>query len=322
MKAVRKVLVTGASGFVGGHVVAGLQGVAVTAVTRSPGTLPPGVANAVVPSIDGITEWGRLLDGVDAVVHLAGLAHRTGSFASAHQSLYEDVNTKGTIRLAEAAARAGVRDFLFASSIHVNGTTTDGRAPFRESDVPAPHGPYGTSKAKAEAGLAEVAARTGLAVTVIRPPVLHGAGAKGNVGRLASALSRGMPLPLASIQNRRAFLGIDNFLGFVEWRLSTPNAWCETFIVADDEQPSTPGFVALLGTAVGRRARLVPFPPSLLRKALSATGREAMAEGLLSSLAVDTSKAKAAGWRPRFTLAEGLRRAFATGVRGDQATES
>jgi UDP-glucose 4-epimerase len=161
-------------------------------------------------------------------------------------------------------------------------------------------------------------------VTVIRPPVLHGAGARGNVGRLASALRRGVPLPLASIRNRRAFLGIDNFVGFVNWRLSTPNAWCETFIVADDVQPSTPYFVALLGAAIGRRARLVPFPPALLRRALLATGRGAMAEGLLSSLEVDTTKAKAAGWRPRFTLAEGLDRAFATDASGAgaQATGS
>ncbi len=320
MTVVRNVLVTGAGGFVGGHMVAALDGDAVTAVTRRPEPLPPGVLGAVVPSIDGATDWGGTLDGVDAVVHLAGLAHRSGKFATANLSLYEDVNAKGTIRLAEAAARAGVRDFLFVSSIHVNGTETDGRPPFRETDTPAPSGPYGASKAKAEAGLAEIAARTGMAVTVVRPPVIHGAGARGNIGRLAAALRRGVPLPLASIHNRRAFLGIDNLVGFVRWRLSTPNAWCETFIVADDAQPSTPEFVALLGAAIGRRARLAPFPPALLRRVLSATGRGAMAEGLLSSLEVDTAKAKAAGWRPRFTLAEGLDRAFGAGPAGGRAT--
>jgi UDP-glucose 4-epimerase len=312
MAATRSILVTGATGFIGRHVVAGLDGCKVTAAVRSDGTvLPPGVRTVVVGPIDSRTAWREALAGVDAVVHLAALAHRPGRFQAENAALYSEVNTNGTLRLAEAAAEAGVRDFVFASSIAVNGNGTDGRAPFRESDAPAPVGPYGESKAAAERGLAEIAERTGMAVTAFRPPLVHGRGAPGNMARLDAAIRRGVPLPLKSIRNRRAFLGIDNLVDFVNWRLARSNSGFEAFIVADDEQPSTPEFVAALADAMGTRARLVPLPVPMLRALLGATGKSGMAESLVASLAVDTAKVQAAGWRPPFSLREGLARAFA-----------
>ena len=308
----RNVLVTGATGFVGRHVVAGLDNCTLTVASRTPAlTMSLPIRRVIIPAIDSTTDWGSALDGVDAVIHLAGIAHRSARFRDGNADLYAEVNTRGTLRLAEAAARAGVRDFIFASSIHVNGASTDGRAPFRESDVPRPIGPYAESKARAEDGLATIAAAAGMAITIIRPPVIHGAGARGNIARIETALRRGAPLPFATIRNRRAFLGVDNLVAFLGWRLARTNSGADTFILADEEQPSTPGFIRHLGTAMDRRPRLLPFPTALLRTTLKAMGRHTMAEGLLGSLAVDTTRATTAGWQPPFTLEDGLRRAFA-----------
>jgi UDP-glucose 4-epimerase len=312
MATTRSILVTGATGFVGRHVVAGLGGCKVTAAVRSAEVaLPAGVRPLVVGPIDPRTDWRAALAGIDAVVHLAGVAHRSGRFQAENADFYFEVNAHGTLRLAEAAAAAGVRDFVFASSIAVNGNATDRRAPFRESDAPAPVGSYGESKAAAEHGLAEIAGRTGMAVTAFRPPLVHGRGAPGNMARLEAAIRRGVPLPLAAIRNRRAFLGIDNLADFVNWRLAQRNRGFEVFIVADDEQPSTPEFVAALADGMGARARLVPLPVPVLRALLAATGKSGMAESLVASLAVDTAKVQAAGWRPPFSLRKGLARAFA-----------
>ncbi len=312
MAMTRSILVTGATGFIGRHVVAGLGQCKLTAAVRSDvAVLPPGVQPRVVGPIDSRTDWREALDGIDTVVHLAALAHRSGRFQAENAGLYFEINTNGTLRLAEAAAESGVRDFVFASSIAVNGNGTDGRAPFRESAAPAPAGPYGESKAAAEHGLAEIAGRTGMAVTAFRPPLVHGRGAPGNMARLEAAIRRGVPLPLAAIRNRRAFLGVDNLVDFVNWRLAQRNNGFEAFIVADDEQPSTPEFVVALADAMGARTRLIALPVPLLRALLAATGKSGMAESLVASLAVDTAKVQAAGWRPPFSLRDGLARAFA-----------
>ncbi|MBN9023457.1 MAG: NAD-dependent epimerase/dehydratase family protein [Rhizobiales bacterium] len=309
MNTKRRVLVTGSTGFIGRHVVAALPGCDVTAVLRD-GVAPPGVSRTIrIGTLDGATDWTAALDGIDAVIHLAGIAHRPAR-SPADEDAYAAVNTRGTLRLAEAAEAAGVRDFVFASSIAVHGTNTEGRGPFRESDPLLPAGPYGASKARAEDGLAALAARSAMAVTALRPPLVHGRGAPGNIARLEAAIRRGVPLPLASVRNRRAFLGVANLADFVAWRLGRANHGYEPFILADAAQPATPEFVRLLAAAMDRRVRLVPFPPAILRRALVASGREAMAEGLLASLEVDTGKVEAAGWRPPLGLAEGLRAAW------------
>lgn len=310
----RSVLVTGANGFIGRHVVAALRGC--TAAIRTSATNPPSAVRSVrIARIDASTDWADALAGIDAVVHLAGLAHRLDG-ASGDAEAYEIVNTRGTLRLAEVAAAAGVRDFVFASSLAVQGGTTEGRDPFRESDPLRPAGPYGESKARAEEGLDTIASRSGMAVTAMRPPLVYGRGAPGNLARLEAALSRGVPLPFGSIRNRRAFLGIGNLVDFVGRRLAHDNRGFEAFIIADDERPSTPEFVTELAGAMGRPARLLPFPPGLLRTGLTALGRGSLADGLIASLEVDTAKARASGWRPPVGLAEGLRAAW----RQDQST--
>jgi UDP-glucose 4-epimerase len=217
------------------------------------------------------------------------------------------VNVDGTLHLARCAADAGVRDFVFLSSIAVNGSTTDHRSPFTEADVAAPTNIYGQSKAAAEARLAERSVSTTMRVTAIRPPMIYGAGARGNFRRLAWAVEAGLPLPFGLVRNRRAFLGIDNLVSFVVHRLNMlGGSNFETFLLADDPALSTPAFVRELGRAQGRPARIFPFPVALLRASLSPLG---LSEALIGSLELDTAKARASGWHAKVGLAEGLIRA-------------
>ncbi|WJR76304.1 NAD-dependent epimerase/dehydratase family protein [Bradyrhizobium sp. NP1] len=303
-----RVLVTGASGFVGGHLVPFLasHGWKVRCAARRPRACADEV---VVGEIDARTDWRAALTGVEAVLHLAGRAHHPGEEGQA--DLYRAVNTDGTLQLARSAAAAGVRRFIHVSTILVNGSTTDGRAPFRETDAMTPRGVYGRSKAEAENGLKEIAANSAMAVTVIRPPLIYGAGARGNFELLVRAIRRGVPLPLASIRNRRAFLSVHNLASFVTGRLASAQTGYEIFLVADAEQISTPEFATRIATAVGRSARLVALPLPMLRMALKLAGRAEAGDSLIGSMELDLSRALATGWRPELTLDAALRAALA-----------
>jgi UDP-glucose 4-epimerase len=302
------VLVTGASGFVGGHIVPFLasHGWKVRCAVRRPGA---GADEVVVGEIDGRTDWRAALTGVEAVLHLAGRAHHPGEEGQA--DLYRAVNTDGTLQLARSAVAAGVRRFIHVSTILVNGSTTDGRAPFRETDAMMPRGVYGRSKAEAENGLKEVAANSNMAITVIRPPLIYGAGARGNFELLVRAIRHGVPLPLASIRNRRAFLSVHNLASFIAGRLGSAQTGYEIFLVADAEQISTPEFATRIATAVGRSARLVALPLPMLRMALKLAGRAEAGDSLIGSMELDLSRALATGWRPELTLDAALRAALA-----------
>jgi UDP-glucose 4-epimerase len=215
------------------------------------------------------------------------------------------------LALAEAALSLGVRDFVFASTIGVHGTSTEGRPPFREADAFNPKSVYAETKVAAEQGLEQIASRSRMACTVIRPPLVYGRGAPGNFDILARAVRKGVPLPLASVQNRRAFLSVHNLVDFIQLRLQQRNTGIEAYILADAEQVSTKQFIRGLGDALGYPPRFFPFPPKLLAAALRVAGREAVSDGLLSSLEVDTQRARSTGWNPPIDLREGLKRAVA-----------
>jgi len=250
------VLVTGADGFVGRHMVSALTraGWRVRCAQRS---ARPAISNADIVSgleLGSSTDWQAALNGVHAVVHLAGRAHKSKNTQQRENDLYFSVNVEGTMQLARSAASAGVHKFIFLSSIAVNGSTTDGREPFSEQDSIAPNTVYGRTKAAAEQGLSDLATNGSISITAVRAPVIFGAGAVGNFGRLLSAVHAGVPLPFGLIKNRRAFLGIDNLTSFVQHRLSTPNSsQSEVFLLADNEQVSTPEFIRLLARASARR---------------------------------------------------------------------
>ena len=300
------VLVTGASGFVGRHLVPVLarEGWRVRRAVRTPSGSDDEI---LIGSIGPATDWQAALAGVEAVVHLAARAHHPGEEHAAE--LYRTVNTEGTLQLARCAAAAGVRRFVHVSTILVNGSCTDGRAPFREDDIPAPRGVYGKSKAAAESGLRDLAQTVDMAVTIIRPPLIYGAGVRGNFRLLVKAVQRGIPLPFGAIRNRRAFLGVDNLASFIANRLSGADSKFDVFLVADEAQISTPEFVRQIARAAGKTARVVPLPVPALQIMLKLSGRPETRDSLIGSMEIDVSKAAATGWRPPLGMEEGLRRA-------------
>lgn len=301
------VLVTGASGFVGRHLAPVLAGDRWN-VRRGLRKLTGKDGEVLIGSIGPATDWSAALAGVEAVVHLAARVHHAGAEHAAE--IYNTINTEGTLQLARSAAATGVRRFVYVSTILVNGTCTDGRAPFREDDQLAPRGIYGESKAAAEAGLKGIAENTGMQVTVVRPPLIYGPGAPGNFRLLVRTVERGIPLPFASIRNRRAFVSVQNLASFIANRLSSAGGNFDTFLVADAEQVSTPEFVSAIGKAAGKTARLVPMPEPLLRLLLKMSGRPEARDSLIGSMEVDVSSTLATGWRPPLSLDEGLRLAL------------
>jgi UDP-glucose 4-epimerase len=292
-----RVLVTGASGFIGQHLVAELR--------RGGGEVVAPPRREIGPD----TDWSDALRGVRSVVHLAALAHeRTRRYEAARQ--YEPlrrVNALGTERLARMAAAAGVRHFVFVSTIGVHGDETFGQ-PLTEQSSLAPHSLYAASKLEAER-LLEALARTsgGLGVTVLRPTLVYGPGNPGNLLTLLRAIARGMPLPLAAIRNRRRLTFVGNLVSAVCAVLAAGGRG-EAFIVCDAESVSTPQLVSCLAAGMGRPARLFPLPRGVLRFAAKLIGREHTARRVLGSLEADCDKlARALAWRPPFGAEHGLR---------------
>jgi UDP-glucose 4-epimerase len=303
------VLVTGASGFVGRHVAPALasEGWSVRRAVRSPEGLDDEV---VINTIGSETDWTAALDGVEAVVHLAARVHHKQEEHAVQ--LYRNVNIAGTLHLARSAVAASVRQFIFVSTVLVHGRSNEGRPAFSEDDVLTPRGLYGMSKAAAEAGLKTLARAGDMKISVIRPPLVYGAGAKGNFALLARALSLGLPLPFGAIRNQRAFLAVQNLSSFIAHRLAHPDPASnfEIFLVADREQVSTPEFVERLARASGKSPRLFAMPPDLLGALLNLMGRRDTHDSLIGSLELNLSKAIATGWQPEVTLDEGLRLAL------------
>jgi UDP-glucose 4-epimerase len=304
------VLVTGANGFVGGHVVPALarEGWSVRRAARRREGMD---GEVVIKTVGPETDWQAALEGVDAVVHLASRVHHKNDEHAVQ--LYRDVNIAGTLHLARSAATAGVRRFIFVSTVLVHGRSSEGRAPFSEDDILTPRGLYGMSKAAAEAGLKTLARDSALKVSVIRPPLVYGAGAKGNFALLTRAVNLGLPLPFAAIRNHRAFLSVQNLSSFILSRLShsDPANNFEVFLVADREQVSTPEFIERLAKAAGKNSRLFGMPPDLLGMLLRVMGRQDTYDSLIGSLELNLSRAIATGWQPPVSLDEGLRLALA-----------
>jgi nucleoside-diphosphate-sugar epimerase len=304
-----KILVTGATGFVGRALLPRLveEGCQVRAALRAPSqALPAGVEAMQVGEIGPRTDWREALAGVGAVVHLAARAHVLDEASPDAFALYRAVNALGALTLAEAAAAAGVRRFVFLSSVRAHGARTTG-VPFTESSPLAAEDPYGRSKAEAEVGLARVARGTGLEPVVLRPPLVYGAEARGNFARLIRLVGRGIPLPLGSVRNRRSLLYVGNLVDAIVQSLRHPAAAHETFLLSDGEDVSTPELVRRIARALGRPARLMPVPPALLRFGGALAGRRDDVARLLDDLVVDSARIRARlGWTPPYTLDQGL----------------
>lgn len=312
----KKVVITGVNGFVGRALSAEAisHGLAVQGVTRTFCDLPIGVKNVVVASIDGSTVWHDALKGCEVVIHLAARAHVMHDTSTDPLTEFRRVNSLGTINLARQAAAAGVRRFVFVSTIGVNGAETF-QQPFTAQDKAAPHSPYAVSKYEAELGLQALAVETGMEVVIIRPPLVYGPGAPGNFGSLLRWLKRGVPLPLGAIHNQRSLVSLGNLVDLIITCLTHAGAANQTFLVSDGEDVSTTELLRRMGLAMGNPAYLVPVPAGMLKLAAALVGKRDVAQRLCGSLQVDIGKTqRLLSWHPPFTLGEGLRK-VAEGVR-------
>jgi nucleoside-diphosphate-sugar epimerase len=215
-----------------------------------------------------------------------------------------------TLHLARQAAQAGVKRFIFVSSIKVNGELTRQGRPFTECDPPDPQDPYGISKIEAEQGLRQVAADTGMEVVIIRPPLVYGPGVKANFAALMRAVKKGMPLPLGAIHNQRSLVALDNLVDFIVTCITHPKAGNQTFLISDGQDLSTAELVRGLAEAAGTSARLLPVPVWGLEWAGRLVGKGEAVQRLCGNLQIDSSKARTLlGWKPKVSVTEGLRRA-------------
>ncbi len=302
-------LVTGAAGFVGAPLVARLHTdriCDVTATTRSATSTFPADIRYLPIDITETTDWTAALEDIGVIVHLAARVHIMNDTSSDPLADFRRANTASTLNLAEQAARAGVRRFVFISTIKVNGEEND--RPFRHDDQPKPIDPYGISKMESEIGLREIADRTGMEVVVVRPPLVYGPGARGNFALLVGLVRRKLPLPFASLKNRRTLVAVQNLIDLIITCMQHPAAAGETFLAGDGEDLSTPALIEGIAAGLGVKPMLVPFPPSLMHIAARIVGKDAVYQRLCGSLQVDISHARdVLGWSPAVTPREGLR---------------
>lgn len=299
-----RILVTGASGFIGAALCRELlaRGHAVRGTVRrltAQADMPPGMQPALVQDIAGDFDRRNLLEGIDAVVHLAAIAHR-----AAGEGELRRVNVEAPVRLAEAAA-GRARRFVFMSSIKVHGEDS-GASAFSEADAHRPEDDYGRSKADAERALEAVAARSGTELVLVRPPIVYGPGVKANFLRLLGWVASGLPLPFAGVRNRRSLIYLGNLIDALARAVEHPKAR-GAFLVSDAEVVSTPELVSRIARALERPARLLSVPPALLRLSGALVGRGDEIRRLTGSLVADPSRARRLlDWQPPHTLEKGL----------------
>lgn len=308
-------LITGITGFLGSAISARAQaqGLTVRGTARHLpefcSTNPETVICELGPSVD----WSSALSGCQTVIHTAARVHVMKERSGDPLAEFRRVNVSGTQALAMQAAEAGVRRFIYVSSVKVNGEETPPERPFNASDAPAPQDPYGISKAEGEASLRQIAANTGMEVVIVRPPLVYGPGVKANFLTLMRLLQRGIPLPLGAVtRNRRSFVALDNLVDLLTTCIEHPGAVNKTLLVSDGEDLSTTDLLMRLGHAMGKPARLIPIPPAVLRLGATAVGKINVAQRLLGNLQVDiTQTRESLGWTPPISVEEGFRRAAA-----------
>ncbi len=308
----RRVLVTGANGFVGQALarrLLDLPSINVIACSRSELRLPDLNCFRVSPELNALSDWRGVLDGADTVIHLAGLAHISTNDSGKAMNVLREVNCNGTLSIARQSSECGVIRFVYISSIGVNGNSNI--VPFTPYACPHPVESYAQSKWEAEQGLWQIQQETGMEVVIIRPPLVYGPGAPGNFGSLVRWVEKGVPLPLGAIHNKRSLVGIDNLVDLIIRCIDHPSAANQVFLAGDGEDLSTTELLRAVGKAMGKPARLIPVPAGLLQLGATLLGKKAMAQRLLGSLQVDISKTcELLDWKPPYTVEEGLRRCF------------
>jgi nucleoside-diphosphate-sugar epimerase len=305
------ILVSGANGFVGSAMCSRLadREIPYRAAMRIPDVEQMHLDSVMIGSVDGRTDWNDALRGVRAVVHLAARVHVMRESSNVPLAEFRRVNVHGTENLARQAAHAGVKRFVYASSVKVNGEATTTGRPFRADDVPAPEDPYGISKFEAEQVLRRVSIETGMEVVIVRPPLIYGPQVRGNFEVMMRWLARGVPLPFAGTsENRRSLIGLDNFVDFLERCIYHPGAANRTFLVSDGQDLSTAELLTRLAIAMGAKSRLFRLPDGFLRFGLQIMGKGDVYRRLCGSLQVDIQKTKyMLDWYPPISVDEGMR---------------
>jgi len=286
-------LITGGTGFVGQALVKRLGDQPMRLATRADSA-----------------DWGKVLFGITTVVHLAARVHVMHDTEADPLMAFRVVNVEGTLNLTRQAAAAGVKRFVFISSVKVNGELTQSGRAFTEADSPDPQDAYGLSKHEAEQGLRQLAVDTGMEVVIIRPPLVYGPGVKANFAALMRAVQRGWPLPLGAVPNQRSLVALSNLVDFIVTCIAHPQAANQTFLVSDGQDLSTTELVRGMARAAGVPARLLPVPVWALQAGATLLDKGDAVQRLCGNLQVDISKASSLlGWVPPVSVVEGLRRA-------------
>ncbi|WP_415775085.1 NAD-dependent epimerase/dehydratase family protein [Shewanella oncorhynchi] len=293
------ILLTGGAGFVGRHL--STQFHIKQQVVRK-GEMHPYSSVYSIDTLNGTTDWDGAFTDINVIIHLAGLAH-SNSFSTQE---YQSVNVEGTLHLANEAVKAGVRRFVFVSSIGVNGSLTNG-TPYTFNSTPSPHNPYTQSKYDAEIGLKKISQETGLEVVIVRPTLVYGSNAPGNFGMLAKLVNKLPLLPFGLTDNKRDFIAVQNLADLLITCANHPKAAGQSFLASDGETVSIKEFTNAIAKGLDKTVFQLPIPVSLMLFAASLVGKSAMAEQLLGSLQVDSSNAQEVlGWVPPYTMEQAM----------------
>lgn len=306
------IFVTGASGFLGKGLLSRLQSDGShrlsASVRTSSASIPTDIELHVMGSIDAETPWTTALREIDVVVHCAARVHVMADTAQDPLQSFRQVNVDGTLRLAREAAKAGVKRFIFISSIKVNGEQTQLDRPYTADDFPQPVDPYGISKMEAETALFELAGAVDMDVVVIRPVLVYGPGVKANFLNMMRWLDKGLPLPFGAIHNARSLVALENLVDLIVTSITHPSAANQTFLVSDGEDLSTTQLLRRMARALGKKPRLVPVPRWILSTAAHLLGKRSLSQRLCGSLQVDITKTRALlQWEPPVSVDAALK---------------
>ena len=307
-----KIVITGISGFVGQALYPILlrdNHSLIAAVRSQNEDIDQRIRQFQIEGINNMCDWKDHLEGVDVIVHCAARVHLMEDFATNPLESYRDVNTYGTLNLAKKAAEAGVKRFVFISSIKASGESTELNRPLTADNGTLPTDPYGLSKYEAEIGLRQISQKTGMEVVIIRPPLVYGAGVKANFAALLKLVKKGFPLPFALVNsNRRSMVSVYNLVDLIVNCISNPKASNQMFLVSDDEDLSTAGLIKHMAIAMGRSSRLLPVPMWLFQVVGKLTGKSNVVDRLVGSLQVDITYTKdTLGWKPPFSVSESMK---------------